>query len=96
MEGKGRDDVIGIRIVPAAIRRCIIDGQQLDHLHSRRYGPINQSAKISEIPHTIGMFTPQGENRYYDTSRPPGMFLHTQTFAIEHQHRTITQLGIWG
>ena len=78
MEGKGRDDVIRIRVAPGVAGRRIIDGQQLNGLHACSYCPVDHSAKITEIAHTIRMLASKRENRHHDSSCSPHLFLQSQ------------------
>ena len=56
MKSAGADDVVWVGIVPVAIGRGVVDGQQLYDLHTRLCGPIDHSAQIAEVANAIRLF----------------------------------------
>ena len=89
MEGKGRDDVIGIGIAPGMRHRGIIDGQNLNDLHTCGLSPVYQTAQVSEVAHAKGVFTAQREDRHHHASRPPHALLHPEATTVDDQHRAV-------
>ena len=56
MESAGADNVVGVGIVPVAVGRGVVDGQQLNDFHARRRGPVHQASQITEIADAIRLF----------------------------------------
>ena len=89
MQGKGRNDIIRIGVMPTAVGGGIIHWQRLDYLHPRCHSPIHEPPEVTEVAHATGVLTTQTEYRHHYACRSPCLFLHPQTLAIHHQHRTV-------
>ena len=77
MKGKGRDDVIGIRVAPGMSTGRIIDRQNLYHLHPRSHSPVNEQAQVAEVADTTRVGTTQREHGNHHAGSPPCLFLHS-------------------
>ena len=96
MEREGRNDVIGIRVAPVVRGRCIVDGQNLDDLHTCDHSPVDKALQITEIAYAIRTLCSQREDRNGHTCSTPGMFFYPEVFAISHQHGSIRhRILVW-
>ena len=92
MQGEARRDVIGIGVVPASVGRGVVDGQQLDNLHTRRHRPVDHPSQVAEVAHAVGMLAAEREHGDDHTSGPPRLLLQVQQVAIEHAHLAVGNL----
>ena len=74
----------------------IVDGQQLDDLHSNRRGPVGHHLEVGEIAHATTAFRPQREQRHHHAGCLPRGFLHTQGVAIDYVHLAVGHSHLGG
>ena len=68
-----------------AVSRRIVDGKQLDDLHTRLRCPINHPAQIAEVAYPIGMFATKGEYWDDDTCCPPRVLCQAQMTTMQDE-----------
>ena len=89
MKCKGRNDVIGIRVAPRVGHCRIIDGQDLDDLHARGHGPVDQTAQVAEVAHPVRVLTAEREDGYHHSGSTPHPLLYTKSTTMNNKDRTI-------
>ena len=74
--------------------RSVVNGQQLDDLHTRGYSPIDKPAQVTEVADTIALLRTQRKDGDTDSCRTLLFFTYPQSVTIKYQHLAFCQLGI--
>ena len=84
MQGKHRNAIVGVRVVPRPRACGIVDGQQLNSLHAHIGPPAYHGVKVAKVANAHAALAAQREHRNDTPRSPPLGQAYARPFVLTH------------